>query len=290
MPVTKPSAGRSRRPSRRRRERHHRAAGVEGAVEHGQRVGAHDAPADVAVAVAGAGLAGGDVAHHRAGVAADLLRRGHREPAAGAPSRANLHFVQVPPAGVLGPREERARGRRAGSAGHAPALRGADRREHPVGQGGEAGDLGAGGVADGVEDRGRGRDQHVLAEALGAERALGVGLLDQDRHDLGHVADGRDQVVVQVLGAAGQVFLHQRHADALGDAALDLALGQRRVDRPADVVGGGDPVRSAPCRARGRPRARRAARRSRRRRRARPGRRRRAGWSAGRRSPRAAKT
>ena len=57
----------------------------------------------------------------------------------------------------------------------------------------------------------------------------------------GHVADRRDQVVVQVLGAAGDVLLHQRHADALGDAALDLALDQRRVDRAADVVGGGDP-------------------------------------------------
>src|SRR5690606_12604398 len=68
----------------------------------------------------------------------------------------------------------------------------------------------------------------------------GVGGLDQDRPDLGDVADGGDQVVVQIVGAAGEVFLHQREADALGDAALDLALGQRRVDGAAEVVGGGD--------------------------------------------------
>ena len=65
-----------------------------------------------------------------------------------------------------------------------------------------------------------------------------LAILDQDALDLGHVADGRDQIVVQVLGAAGEVFLHQRQAEALGDAALDLALDQGRVDRLADVVGG----------------------------------------------------
>ena len=54
--------------------------------------------------------------------------------------------------------------------------------------------------------------------------------------DLRHVADGRDQVVVQVVGAAVDVLLHQRHADPLGDAAVDLAFDQRRIDRPADVV------------------------------------------------------
>ena len=45
---------------------------------------------------------------------------------------------------------------------------------------------------------------------------------------------------MQVLRTAGDVFLHQRHADALRDATLDLALGQQRIDRPADIVGGGD--------------------------------------------------
>ena len=80
----------------------------------------------------------------------------------------------------------------------------------------------------------------MLAEPLGAERSFGVRHLDQDGLDRRHVADGRDQVVVQILGAAGNVFLHQRHADALRDAALDLAFGKQRVDRLADIVRGGD--------------------------------------------------
>ena len=40
----------------------------------------------------------------------------------------------------------------------------------------------------------------------------------------------------------GHVRLHQRHAQALDDAALDLALDERRVDRPPDVVGRDDPA------------------------------------------------
>ena len=47
---------------------------------------------------------------------------------------------------------------------------------------------------------------------------------------------------MQVLGAAGDELLHQREAEALGDAAVDLALHQRRVDGAADVVGGDDPA------------------------------------------------
>ena len=54
--------------------------------------------------------------------------------------------------------------------------------------------------------------------------------------DRRHVADGRDQVVVQVVGAAGEVLLHQRQPEALRDAAVDLAFDLRRVDRAADVV------------------------------------------------------
>ena len=55
-----------------------------------------------------------------------------------------------------------------------------------------------------------------------------------------HVADGGDQIVVQVLGAAGQILLHQREAQPLRDAALDLALDQGRIDRAADIVRGDD--------------------------------------------------
>ena len=98
----------------------------------------------------------------------------------------------------------------------------------------------AGRVMDGAEDRRRGRHQAGLADALGAGGAERLAILDQDALDLRHVADGRDQIVVQVLGAAGQIFLHQRQAQALGDAALDLAFDQGRIDGPADIVGGDD--------------------------------------------------
>ena len=45
---------------------------------------------------------------------------------------------------------------------------------------------------------------------------------------------------MEVVVAAGEVLLHQREPDPLRDAALDLALDQRRVDRAADVVRGRD--------------------------------------------------
>ena len=61
-------------------------------------------------------------------------------------------------------------------------------------------------------------------------------VLDQDAFDRRHVADGRDEIVVQVLALAGKELLHQRESEALRRAALDLAFDQRRIDRPADVV------------------------------------------------------
>ena len=105
--------------------------------------------------------------------------------------------------------------------------------------------------------------------------------IDLDRR---HVADGRDQIVVQVLGAAGDVLLHQRHADALRDAALDLAFDQQRVDRLADIVRGGDLDQLHRAELACRPRVRRSARHSHRRHRACPGPWRRAARSADRRS------
>ena len=79
-----------------------------------------------------------------------------------------------------------------------------------------------------------------LAHALGAMRTVPGRRFDDLADHLRHVAEGRDQIVVQVLGAAGDVFLHQRQADALRGAAVDLALDLLRIDRLADVVRGGD--------------------------------------------------
>ena len=279
-------------------------AGGGGAVEHGEGVGADDAAAEVAVAVAGAGLAGGDVAHHRAGVAADLVRgvhgraagrgalpRGVRAAGVGVRIRSKKmggasrglsarraarttwgragrwamgrpgairhitgrasqrifsgSFIGRRPAGRALPRR-RAGGRRRGAylqqedGGVIARPPGAEGGADDVGEGGEVGDRVAGGVADGGEDGRGGGDEDVLAEALGAEGAFGVGGLDEDGLDFRDVADGGDEVVVQVVGAAGEVFLHEREADALGDAALDLAFGEGGVDGAAEVVGGGE--------------------------------------------------
>ena len=38
----------------------------------------------------------------------------------------------------------------------------------------------------------------------------------------------------------GMILLHQRQADPLRDAAMDLPLDQRRVDASADIVGRDD--------------------------------------------------
>ena len=51
------------------------------------------------------------------------------------------------------------------------------------------------GVADRGDDRRGRRDARRLADALGAERRLRIGLLDQRRHDVGHVEHRRQQVV-----------------------------------------------------------------------------------------------
>ena len=47
--------------------------------------------------------------------------------------------------------------------------------QHPVRQGRDAGDLGPRCMADRVQDRGRGRDQDMLTQALGTIGAFGSG-------------------------------------------------------------------------------------------------------------------
>ena len=68
--------------------------------------------------------------------------------------------------------------------------------------------------------------------------------LDEDRRDPRRIERGRDDVrrqpVVEVAAVAQLDLLDRRVADRLERAALDLALGEDRVDDPADVVGGDD--------------------------------------------------
>ena len=98
----------------------------------------------------------------------------------------------------------------------------------------------AGCVMDGAQDGRRRRHQGRLADSLGARRTQRFAILDQDALDLRHVADGRDQIVVQVLGAAGAILLHQREPEALRDAAVYLAVDNQGVDGAAHVVRGVD--------------------------------------------------
>ena len=125
-------------------ERHHRAVAGARPLGDDQRIDAGQHAVDVGVAVAGAGLARLDAAAHRAGVADDDARSAAGRSALGRSDRSSVTRL---------------------------SLRGQDRRAHPVGRRRHLADGDAGGVADGVEDGRRGRDQRRLADALGAERA-----------------------------------------------------------------------------------------------------------------------
>ena len=105
--------------------------------------------------------------------------------------------------------------------------------------------LAAGRVPQRRDDR-RGRDHgRRLADALDAVGRVGLGVLDQLALDRRHVERGRDQVVgearVRDQPVARPDLLHQRQAEPLCGAALDLPLDGERVDRLADVLRGADP-------------------------------------------------
>ena len=90
--------------------------------------------------------------------------------------------------------------------------------------------------------RARRRHEADLADPLGAERPLGLGLLDQDDLDLGHVLGAQDADLAQLEGHRHAVLarklLGQRVAEPHVHRALDLRLALLRVHRAADVVGG----------------------------------------------------
>ena len=78
-----------------------------------------------------------------------------------------------------------------------------------------------------------------LAEALRAVRAARVVGLDPDHPHRRHLGRGRDavggEVRVEHLALLAHEVLHEPVADALRGSALDLALGERRVDEVAAV-------------------------------------------------------
>src|SRR5262249_60031374 len=118
-------------------------------------------------------------------------------------------------------------------------------RQGVVGGGGWAGGGGGGGGgrgAPGAAPRGGGADGTRLPAALRPERIVRARLAlvafgDEQRQIVGarhRVVHERaaDDLAAAVVGAT----LEQRLADALGEAAVDLALDDHRIDDGADVV------------------------------------------------------
>ena len=96
-------------------------------------------------------------------------------------------------------------------------------------------------VVDGVDHRRRRADGAAFAEALGLGNRVRARRLHVVQLDRRHLARGRRHVVGEIGGedAAGLVvddFFEQRVADALGDAAMHLALGDHRIDDAAGVL------------------------------------------------------
>ena len=111
---------------------------------------------------------------------------------------------------------------------------------------------------DRVRDRRGPGDDGRLADALGAERAVGRGHLDEEGLEQRHVVGAGDHVVgegavqdVPVL--VGDELLVEGPADRLRDAALQLPLAERRIERPTDVLRGGPGEQPRPARSRHRP-------------------------------------
>ena len=74
----------------------------------------------------------------------------------------------------------------------------------------------------------------------------GDGVTVSPSSNVGHLHRGRQQVVHERPAEAVAVLverdhLHQRHADAVGETAVDLALDDHRVDARAAVVDGDEP-------------------------------------------------
>src|SRR5262249_31165393 len=111
-----------------------------------------------------------------------------------------------------------------------------------LGGDGQPGDADAHRVLDGVGDRGGRWGDGRLADPARAEGPEALARLDHDGLDVGNVARARDQVGGERRGEVHAVLdddlFHQRVAEPLHRAALDLALDRLRVDGAADVVGG----------------------------------------------------
>ena len=97
-------------------------------------------------------------------------------------------------------------------------------------------------IGDGVGDRRRRADGAALAHAAeAAERGRQFGFKMHHRHRR-HLAGRRHQIIDQARGVDLALvvvddFFQKRGADALGDAAMHLAVDDQRVDQSAAVFG-----------------------------------------------------
>ena len=78
----------------------------------------------------------------------------------------------------------------------------------------------------------------MLAQPFRAIRAFGIGHLDNNMLKFRNIADCRDQIIMQIFGASGQIIFHQGQTNALSDTAFNLAFNKQWVDRPTDIMGG----------------------------------------------------
>ena len=92
------------------------------------------------------------------------------------------------------------------------------------------------GVPYRIENGRRRGNQRRLAHPFGAIRAQRFGIFDQMRGDGWHIADGGNQIIMKVVGTARDILFHQRHAQALRDAAVNLAFNLGGIDRATDIV------------------------------------------------------
>ncbi len=121
-------------------------------------------------------------------------------------------------------------------------LEGLEGGEHLVRAGRDAGDARAGGVVDGVQDGGVRGVQRSLAAAGGAVGAVrAVGLVVDDLDVIGHVVRVGDAALEQA-GLLLEIVkvLAEGKADALGQAAVEVAVHQQSVHDRADVGHGGE--------------------------------------------------
>ena len=161
---------------------------------------------EIAVTIAGAGLPEFDVTQDRAGVAANV--------SLGKTSAMRISLRRV--------------------------VSGNDSGADFVGSGRKFVYAHAGSVVKRIKNCRRGGNEGLFANALCAERTHGRIVFNKDRFDGRNIANGGNQVIVEIFAFAGKKFFHEGHAESLRNAAFNLAFDESGINGAADVMGGGN--------------------------------------------------